>query len=139
VKWDKLPRRVDLIKCKNLTPDNLVANNDINTGGICVVVKLSPDRTVKSTEVVIADYTWHFLLNSQVIRAMHMNTPAQTAVRAAFKSMEYGLPHAVNWYTSFFPFFFVLHMMHCYERFVEGTKYMHVLSSFPVGLLYESH
>lgn len=87
-------RSVNLITCQSVTKEVLVDNCDINVCAAAVQVSnLSNSRTASlKCEWLLHDTFIHFLFGDRIIRPITNVSPAQTCIRAAYKSMQFKLP-----------------------------------------------
>ena len=86
-----LAKEVNKVECTSLNMDQLVEGADINIVAAAVAVSVCAEGTVTGTNWHIAGDVWDFLCNDRTLRAISTKTPAQTAVRMAYKAMQTGL------------------------------------------------
>eukprot|EP00986_Skeletonema_menzelii_P014343 scaffold9453_cov75-Skeletonema_menzelii.AAC.1 len=95
-KVDSITLEVNTIKCSNLSPQAMLANNDINVTACCFHVDFSKDELVS---IHASPCFWEFLFQNKTKRTIRVVKPydtleygATTLVRLAYKAFDLDFP-----------------------------------------------
>jgi hypothetical protein len=94
-----VPKEVNIITCEDQTSGQIIGQGNVDINVVACAIHVTVDASrgiVQQQHWTIRPSFWHFFLESGIIEPLTDTTPAQTAVRVAYKAWELELAFSLD-------------------------------------------